>query len=835
MPNSQISSPIKLFYSYSHRDMRFRENMKKSLDLLERERLLEGWSDQQIVPGRPIPPAIRAKMNQADIMMFLFSPAFISSEECMKEWNYAKELASSGKLLYRVPIIVRPCAWLDVVQSSEEDNLKALPDDGKAITEFSNRDSGWQQVYEGIKAVINELRRTFIPKQEFINTLEITEFVARDTIRLQDIFVFLRLTHEDPKAPLDGLHRETISSLEELLNHDFVLIHGHETTGKTALAKYAYISLIENSQPVLYLDLAEQSARANETFLRDIYQSQFTGDYFIWANQPNKTLILDNLNEDGRSLEFIEFAQDIFDRIVVTTSTDHFYSYFIDDSRLTAFRKLKIEPLTRAQQQDLIRKRLELLEDGEPVTDGFVDRVEDHVNSVIISSSFVPRYPFHVLSIVQTHEKIMPTDMMSITSYGHCYYVLILAHIFRVGISNNHLDAALNLAEHLAFAIYRHGVEGSTTNFDFDEFLNDYRQKFVTNDMIVNRLRRPSYGIIGQGGTFRYRFMYYFFLGRFLARGSERGNEVISKMCEQSHLESNYLALLFTIHHTNDLAIIDDILLRTMSTLDQVDPATLNTEDTERFINIVNDFPEEILSRNSVEEERERVRVRQDAIDEFTEDAPETAEEAEDMDGETSGKSFGDAVYRILKNNKIMGQILRNKYGSLERTKIEEMVETISDSGLRLVNSMLLDQEELTAVARRIKDEYPDIDIEDIKQVLEYFSFFWTVVNIQEVVNAINVPEIRRQINDVVKRSNTPAYDLIGYFSLLGRANELTDLEHDRLAALLDAYEEDPFVQRVLSLRTQQYMNTHQSRAKVEQRICSLLNIKYVHRLILVR
>ena len=45
------------------------------------------------------------KMEQADIIVFLFSPDFIASEECTNEWNHALNLASSGKPLFRIPII----------------------------------------------------------------------------------------------------------------------------------------------------------------------------------------------------------------------------------------------------------------------------------------------------------------------------------------------------------------------------------------------------------------------------------------------------------------------------------------------------------------------------------------------------------------------------------------------------------------------------------------------------------------------------------------------------------------------------------------------------------
>ena len=91
-----------------------------------------------------------------------------------------------------------------------------------------------------------------------------------------------------------------------------------------------------------------------------------------------------------------------------------------------------------------------------PISDGLVDRAEKHVNSVIISDKVVPRYPFYVLSILQTYEAYMPSNL-SVTSYGHCYYVLIFASLVRAGISrtDDAINACFNFAEHLAYDIYR--------------------------------------------------------------------------------------------------------------------------------------------------------------------------------------------------------------------------------------------------------------------------------------------------------------------------------------------------------------------------------------------
>ena len=163
MSTQNAGYTLDLFYSYSHRDSRHKESMEKALSLLRRSGRLIDWSDQSILPGRSISNVVQGKMDNADIIVFLLSPDFIASEECMKEWKRAEQLAHDNPLLFRIPIIVRDCAWKDLLVY---DDLKALPDDGISVSSFPDQDVAWQQVYEGMKVVVEELRNTFTPKPE---------------------------------------------------------------------------------------------------------------------------------------------------------------------------------------------------------------------------------------------------------------------------------------------------------------------------------------------------------------------------------------------------------------------------------------------------------------------------------------------------------------------------------------------------------------------------------------------------------------------------------------------------------------------------------------------
>ena len=806
-----------LFYSYSHKDAQHKSDMETALSLLKKDNLLKDWSDQNILPGQTISKEIKEKMDEADIFVFLLSPDFIASDACMEEWEYAKQLVAEGKPIFRIPIILRECPWKDWLSN---DGIKALPKDGKSVANFDDKDTAWLQVYEGIKIVINQLRETFTPKSELIREMEITDFVSMEHVTLQDIFVFPTLSYYPPQAKDGPLERETIKDQAELLAKKYLLIHGAEMSGKTALGRHLFLSLTKDqSTPVLHIDLQEVSGKFNEKIFSDAYYRQFSGDYSRWKEQEGKILILDNLSSTPNLIELIEFAKNLFDKIVITLPSDVFHSFFRDEARLVDFHEVKIEPLSHQQQEELIRKRLALSDRSEPVTDGFVDQIEKHVNSIIISNKIVPRYPFFVLSILQTYEAFMPTDL-SITSYGHCYHVLIVASLIKAGISSkdNDINACLNFAEELAFKIYQDAKLHTPIELDFDGFVDKYQENFIISCPILNRLKERDYGIITEDGRFRTPYMYYFFLGRFLSRETKKNKDVIEQMCEQSHVSSNYLTLLFIIHHTNDSQIIDDILLRTMCTLDNVDPARLNRAETDSFKETVGNLPENILSGNSVAEERKKER----GIRDINEDQVETEDDSE----EPIDKNPVNDIYRILKNNEIMGQILRNKYGSLEKTKIKEVIETVSDSGLRLVKFGLINKDWITDEANYLQKKYPDHNIEEIRKFIQFLSFLWTIGNVERIVSSINVPEIREVVNEVVLQKSTPAYDLIGYFNHLDSIEKLTNGAKQELETLLKKHN-DLFFKKVLSIRTQHYMNTHSSHTRMEQSVCSLLKVKY--------
>ena len=146
-------NPLKVFYSYSHRDERLRERLEKSLASLRRQQLIEEWHDRKITAGSEWDRDIDKNLNSADIILFLVSPDFIASSYCYDiEVTRAMERHNAGEAQV-LPIILRPCDWM----GAPFGHLQALPKDARAVTTWANRDLAFNNIAEGIKRVVREL------------------------------------------------------------------------------------------------------------------------------------------------------------------------------------------------------------------------------------------------------------------------------------------------------------------------------------------------------------------------------------------------------------------------------------------------------------------------------------------------------------------------------------------------------------------------------------------------------------------------------------------------------------------------------------------------------
>jgi TIR domain len=218
--------PIEVFISYSHnqKDAALREQLETHLALLKRQGIIDLWHDRRIGAGREWVGAIDEHLNSAAVILLLVSANFVASDYCYDlEMTRALERHDAGDARV-IPIILRTTFW----EGAPFARLQALPEHGRAITEWGNRDRAFTDVARGIHNAVQEIRAAQASAQRI---------VGGRTQRLPPIWNVppRRNPHFTGRDDLlDRLHRE-------LGAHARVALTGAAGVGKTQLVlEYAY-------------------------------------------------------------------------------------------------------------------------------------------------------------------------------------------------------------------------------------------------------------------------------------------------------------------------------------------------------------------------------------------------------------------------------------------------------------------------------------------------------------------------------------------------------------------------------------------------------------------
>ena len=145
---------IRVFIWYAHEDQKpFIEDLRKQLTILKRLNVIEVWYDRDITAGTDWRGAIDDQLYSANLVLLLISPDFIASDYCYDlEMRTALERHERGDARV-IPIILRPCMW----SSAPFAKLQALPQDGKPISSWNERDAAFLSVAEGIRSAVESI------------------------------------------------------------------------------------------------------------------------------------------------------------------------------------------------------------------------------------------------------------------------------------------------------------------------------------------------------------------------------------------------------------------------------------------------------------------------------------------------------------------------------------------------------------------------------------------------------------------------------------------------------------------------------------------------------
>ncbi len=148
--------PIQVFFSYSHKDEKFKDMLVKHLSTLKRQGVISGWHDRMIVPGSEWDREIDASLSSAEIILLMVSPDFLASDYCWGvEVQKAMQRHGAGEACV-IPVVLRWADW----SGEPFAKFQALPKNAKPIASWRDRDEAFYDVVQGMKMTIASLRKT---------------------------------------------------------------------------------------------------------------------------------------------------------------------------------------------------------------------------------------------------------------------------------------------------------------------------------------------------------------------------------------------------------------------------------------------------------------------------------------------------------------------------------------------------------------------------------------------------------------------------------------------------------------------------------------------------
>lgn len=140
----------KVVISYAHEDVRFKKQLVTHLALLEREGMIDIWSDDKIGPGDKWEPTILKHLESADIIVLFVSPNYLASK-----FSYETELDIALKRNEKndaklIPVLLQDCDWKSSPLSPYQ--MRPLDEEGvRPIARWGRREEAWAQINTEIR------------------------------------------------------------------------------------------------------------------------------------------------------------------------------------------------------------------------------------------------------------------------------------------------------------------------------------------------------------------------------------------------------------------------------------------------------------------------------------------------------------------------------------------------------------------------------------------------------------------------------------------------------------------------------------------------------------
>ncbi|UPG88188.1 metallophosphoesterase [Luteibacter aegosomaticola] len=601
-----------------------------------------------------------------------------------------------------------------------------------------------------------------------------------EKLRLQDIYVWPDIKPGRPEKDTGQLLTDALvipaASLVSGKRSPVVIIRGGERHGKTSLAKMMMLGMQRSGVHPIYFSATHVSSwreRALEERFDeavDLFYGKKSRDVYRQLPPASRALVIDDFDLPQLKTGFAEGVRllarqfgTIYLMVDAYPGMEVALEEFLASEHFSDTELFDLLPSKASHRMELIERWIaigaEPLRNDDPrkIVAAKLCKVVDET----LGRNLLPALPVFVLIILQRAELAQDLDtVVQSGSHGFLYESMILTALQKVSAC----DVVTSQAYLVAFAAHLDALgREQLSQEEFERFHVAHCERFHLGlSLRTMQAQLVAADLLDESGScvrFCYEFHYYYFFARHLSQTDwVRLEPRIDALVASIHTERSANVLLFLAHIQRDVRIAEKILVHAeglfaekpeVDLFDRKGPLPDLSPGNVRHVLLTGSRTLELESHHQDEVDADC--AQRDVYDVTEQRLQQRLNDALAMNG-------------AFKTLQVLGQVLRNHAGEIERDEKARMADTCVALGLRIL-SFLHEfmgengNEMLIFRAIQLRKEDPELTETDITRMLETYlpSFVssTTVGTLIKIANAVGSETLTRTLDDVLGGTDT--------------------------------------------------------------------------------
>lgn len=666
---------------------------------------------------------------------------------------------------------------------------------------------------------------------------------AKKELNINDIFVWPELKCLDDVSTIKPQLTASWFESQENVGSRGVFIKGDEKTGKTTLLHQYFQSYYTRGYIPLYIKgtwLQKQHIKDPLKVIAFALDRQYVKTVHLAYRQESrdkKILLLDDLHRASLSSSSLSNCLDelfkSFGAVIVMAKDGPESFDVLSVDRVPALRELaqyELREFGHKKRYELVRRWAAIGGGGGESSQSSmatIDKMEKDLTTAV-GRQLIPSVPIFLLTLLQSVEAKRSADLQN-SALGHYYQYLITSSLEAIGVQREQWSEVFNYCSNLAWTFFSSSME-SISDRELVEFGAHYSKEF-TPIAPARRLRELCDAgiLIGSEDVyqFRYPYLYYMFLGQYLAEHIHETevDQTIARLCEDLHLHDNANILLFIGHHTRSPIIYERIKETLKSCFFDEKPFDF-VKDVDSINRLINSAPKLLFEDSPGRDTRAEIREHQDQL--------ESASEDRDVENTTESVA---AVTRLFRGMEILGQFLKNHYGTTRNPIKNELIDSLMQSALRGLQGFIAvfieEHELLTKMVERLitscRSDLLDHEREILaRQIIFNVTGLVAFAFVQKASSCVGSAFLKENVAEVVAQSESLTYRLIEMSHQLDLPEPIP---FERLRDLQNELEKNLFATTLLRSLALRHLHMFKVTFRDKQRLCSQLGIELSHQM----